>query len=484
MNVNNSIVLNRKDIFFSPVSVVDEFGRVFFYTGRVFRAIDNQSKDACLTLLNSPLFDELSRKGYIPRTWISEFQMEGSELVIEHEWIYESKPHHWSYSMFKDAALFLLELQDLCSRYDYQLKDAHPFNVFFRENKPVFIDFGSFMKRTGSSGWRTSAYEEFISTYYIPLLLWSHGEYFMARRLIEDGIHPVLRTIPMNKVLDARFIAPFSKNVFDYTLYFRGKRITRTKIHSKSLSYSTKLVNAITCFILNRKVSPFSYRRELKPAEFIKDGITRLIRPPFSTFWADYHNDFKIGSDIVSTARFDRIIELIGLHASDSKSALDLAGNQGAFCYLLSQRIDLGRIVLTDYDENAIDKAYAVFKGKNIPIEAYLFNFMKPLRIEEVIFFKSDIVFSLAITHHLILKQKYLLPVIFERISKFSNKYVVIEFMPLGLWSKESNPEVPDWYTEGWFIAEFQQYFEILVKEEIAKNRILFLGRKLQIDDN
>lgn len=65
----------------------------------------------------------------------------------------------------------------------------------------------------------------------------------------------------------------------------------------------------------------------------------------------------------------------------------------------------------------------------------------------------ADIVIALAVTHHLILTQKVKLDTIVELLYSYSKRYVIVEFMPLGLWSEgATDVEVPDWYNLDWFI--------------------------------
>jgi hypothetical protein len=90
---------------------------------------------------------------------------------------------------------------------------------------------------------------------------------------------------------------------------------------------------------------------------------------------------------------------------------------------------------------------------------------------------KSDLVISLAVTHHLILGQNYSLDAIFTNIFSFTTQYAIIEFMPLGLYSKRlhSGPPVPEWYCEDWFVTTLIDYGEIKKRVELEKNRILYL---------
>ena len=89
--------------------------------------------------------------------------------------------------------------------------------------------------------------------------------------------------------------------------------------------------------------------------------------------------------------------------------------------------------------------------------------------------FKSDIVIALALTHHLILAQNLRLQWIFEVLAAFTRKYVLIEFMPLGLGGRRSS--LPTWYTLEWFESEMERYFEILEVLHIDRKRIAILGR-------
>ncbi len=93
--------------------------------------------------------------------------------------------------------------------------------------------------------------------------------------------------------------------------------------------------------------------------------------------------------------------------------------------------------------------------------------------------YKSDVVVALAVTHHLILTQKAKLTTIMELLSGFTKRFLVVEFMPLGLWSEANNDsKVPEWYTLEWFIEGVGRFFEIISVEEVGKNRVCILAEK------
>ena len=112
-----------------------------------------------------------------------------------------------------------------------------------------------------------------------------------------------------------------------------------------------------------------------------------------------------------------------------------------------------------------------------------VYDFVRPnnrsntLKIEERI--NADIVVALAVTHHLILTQDVSLTHIFKVLKSLTNKYIIVEFMPLGLYSADMNniPTLPDYYTLEWFKNAFSEEFEHILDEEVELNRHLFIGK-------
>ena len=194
------------------------------------------------------------------------------------------------------------------------------------------------------------------------------------------------------------------------------------------------------------------------------------------TPWESYHE-----TPYDNAGRFERIIEILGTIDLMVESAVDLGGNQGRFSRLALDRTSLKRVVCIDADENAIDKGYNREKAARTDNLTFAqFDFMQaavqldlPLPDKR---FKADVVFVLALTHHLVLAQGWQLDEVFKRISRYARKYVFVEFMPLGLWSTGEEPRVPDWYTLDWFRSSFVRFFTPLHEETLQANRVLFVG--------
>ena len=51
--------------------------------------------------------------------------------------------------------------------------------------------------------------------------------------------------------------------------------------------------------------------------------------------------------------------------------------------------------------------------------------------------------------------------------------------MPLGLWDSNDKIKVPEWYTQKWFESHLSEKFNILNKEELAPNRIVYIAKKI-----
>lgn len=464
-------MIKQSELNYSRYSNVDPFGRVFFYEGSVYRIINKNHEEFCKKLLASELIFELQKNKYIPATSIdTSLEIEGNPLVLHHEKCTIIRSYEWSFEMFKAACILVLQIQQLCDKYGYQLKDAHPDNVTFHHGRAVFFDIGSIVKKTEGE-W--CAKKEFIETMLLPLVLLAEGNYCMFR-LLEEGGSNLYRLSPSQGIFDNEY---FRKKL-DFTYHYiirHGQRQFTIRKHN-----SLRTVRALNAFV--RKL------RKEKKTDFFKikteyqlPNIRELENwQSFQceTEWADYH--LNIASS-VDNSRFNRIFEIVSERCDDARTMLDLAGNGGGFAYLMHTKHIYDNIIVGDYDENAINKGFLFFRENNIPIDMVWMNCVLPFEAELTTQrLKSDIVFALAITHHLILRQGLHLSVIFKRFKQFTNKYVAVEFMPLGLWGGEDSiiPERPEWYTQEWFKQEFESEFKVIHIEEISKNRVLFLGEK------
>jgi hypothetical protein len=456
--------IEKKEINYAQYSLIDNIGRVFEYNNKIYRGINKESLEHVKQLFSSGLITELIEKELFPNTIITDFKIDGFSLVLEHEKLFFSCSFEWTFDMLLDAALLTLEVNKIAFKYGFQLKDAHTYNVLFKNNKACFIDLGSFQPKSDVD---FLPLNEFLECFCLPLVLYSKGKSYIAHKFQLD-IH-----YPQSRLLIEQLPFNFKKHV----IRFQVLNISFFKANinislNRFIFIPSKIVRKIIQKINSENIS---CRLQLKSNI---DIILKQLKIKNQSTWANYQDENFENNLINSTERFDSIIQLTK-SLTDIESALDVAANKGLLPVLLLKNLGLKNIIHLDYDVNACNAAYLYYKTHKLPINIVCTSFLE-LALNESLRkrLKVDIVFGLALTHHLVLSQNLPLDLIFSIFSDLSNRYVAIEFMPLGLWDGFSAPPIPVWYNLDWFRAIFKNYFEILIEKQIETNRIIFIGKK------
>ncbi len=473
-------VLDINELESLTAGTMDETGDVFHYKGQILRGIRAESEKWCRELFDSGLIHRLIGEGMIPETKILDIQIPGYSMVLEHALVYPiTYVYEWSFSMNKDAALMILELNKIAREYGYETKDCHQYNVLFQHNKPIFIDIGSFQKlRPGAKNW--VALEEFVRAYYYPLKLWQDGEQFLVQTLQNN--QPRGRMPHSSYYYYKRSLARlFSRNFLDkfYGNFYKLKNIDTYS--DEELRWRTPNNRGdLIIKLRNLNLLPF------QTVQFNK-WIRKLKRIKLKkryTMWADYHTEFKQDGQLVLSDRFERIIEKIS--ELDIKTLTEFAGNQGVVSEAILAKTEVEQVICTDYDTQAIDVLYNRLKESDLHIVPMVVDVLFPVEVRgypnlEERLEKADCVLALALTHHLLITQGMQIEQIFTYFKLFTKKYILIEFMPKGLWfagAKKENIH-PEWYHFDWFKEEFDKHFEIIEIEQLEQNRILFVGKVL-----
>ncbi len=452
----------------------DDVGDIFEWNGKILRGIYPHKSDMVKSFFKSGFILELIKKKLFPKTWISNLEVDGYGLIIEHKKISPIiYPQEWTFEMLKDAALVVLEVAKIAKKYNLNMKDCHGLNILIDKNRPKFVDLGSFyFDKSYSTGW--APYQEFLRFYYYPLITWADGLNYTSKLSIFSAnltphleyylykykISRVISTNLLNKIIQLRFILP------NIACWDEEKIL---KISNKKMQIMVKIIKSI----INK--ANFTISQNLDKLE---NRVVRLNKKNSSTQWADYHN--KI---LKKEKRFNKIISLINTYCLDVNTAVDIAGNQGKFSEKLLKETNIRKVICQDLDENAIDIGYKRNKNTNLNISYVNYNAIAPIVKTTHLMpwerFKSDVVISLALLHHLILSQGFALEDILNEFKKYTKKYIVIEFMPRGLWNYEQgdNYSVPNWYNVEWFKVQFEKYFELLYFEQIEINYIVFIGK-------
>jgi hypothetical protein len=456
--------INESEVQYAQYSLIDNIGRVFHYNGRIYRGINHDYEKFVRDLLNSGLINELIGNKLFPQTTITDLQLEGYSLVLEHELLFFSNPYEWTFDMLKDAALLTLKVDEIALKFGYQLKDAHPYNILFKNNRPFFIDLGSFAEENTKYSNKT---DEFLKAFCLPIILASKNQSFTAHKLLVDPSHPYSRLLvgemPFELYKHIVYLQEFRLLIFNYSV----------SIPLKSYFYKLAKFSERVFKRMNIK----NLRGEIRLSKNIYSKI-EFIDFKGNTFWSNYQDEYFKNGTLESTDRFDFIVNYTK-SLTDAESAIDIAANQGLLPVLLNNEIGIPKIIHLDYDINANNLAYLYYRDSGLSINIICANFR--WLVYDDIFCKrleSDIVYGLALTHHLILTQNMPLEPLLSAFYKITKKYVFIEFMPLGLWNGHSSPSIPDWYTLEWFRNGFVRYFTLLDEKKIADNRIIFIGKK------
>jgi len=454
----------------------DNNGDVFSWNSKVLRGIYPEAVQSMLHLFKSGFINTLRQENLIPDTRITNYRFTNYPLIIEHERIDPVIfPQEWTFSMLRDSALMLLRVARIARKYGLNMKDCHGLNVLFECNRPKYIDIGSFvLDNTRKKAW--FSYEEFLRFYYYPLVLWRDGLDFVAKLSIFSGnLTPHHEYLLYKSILLRRF----NRKLVQYlvrALFLPHNLLSSDKpaIYRK-LSKRNYLVKR-SVYLLKLILQGITPDRDLFHLE---KKITSIKRHPIATDWKDYHSIITRKKE-----RFDRIIQLTNRFCLDAKTAIDVGGNQGLFSRLLLERTRIRQVICQDSDEQAIDIGYNKNKKTHDRIIFVNYNFMAPIVKTTYPLpwerFKSDMVFALALLHHLTLSQGYHIDHVLQEIGRYSKKYVCIEFMPKGLWIRGGQVNIPTWYNLAWFEEHFSKYFHLIHSEQIGENYIVFLGKIMQ----
>ncbi len=470
------MIKNKIEEYFtkSPLSLVDDVGPVFFTQEKAYRAINYKYESYAKELINGGLIKRLVDSNLFPKTEISDIHLEGYAFVVEHELISPIiYPYEWSPEMLRRAGECVLTVNKIANLYGYELKDAQPYNVLFIYNNPVFVDFGSLIKKQIDSVW--PAYEEFINCYCRPLILVERGfnDIYKHLFLLRGAMNINDLSRVTNRFYNLIGLRPTRAIRNLISLIRRGNSIDAEKIEHR---FKNKLIQFFIKLLLHSKLRPI---KQLNPESLLR--LLKSYKITGVSKWSHYHTSSGVYTncgDIELTPRMKWILDRVETLAP--KTVIELAGNQGVLSRAISILPCVERVLCTDYDLFAIDQLLLRTSNKD-KVYMACFDFMGDAREsiskERCKRLNSEMVIALAVTHHLVLSQGFTIHSILETISSYTSKYLIIEFMPLGLWDGTSAPPIPHWYTEEWFTNGLALYFNIIERFQLETNRIVFVAK-------
>ncbi|HOV89427.1 MAG TPA: hypothetical protein PKW07_01780 [Syntrophorhabdaceae bacterium] len=446
----------------------DPSGYVFLSEGRLYRIIFNCYRDNYEHLMDSGLYDKLTKENLLINHEEACFPVDDINdvyKVIRPESIdFISYPYEWCFSQLKDAALLTLKIQKIAFEHGMTLKDASAYNVQFKDGKPILIDTLSFEKYREGRPW--IAYKQFCQHFLAPLVLMS---------LKDVRLNELLRShidgIPLDLTSS---LLPY-KTIFNYGILFH------IHLHARSQKRFEK-----------KPINREKYRMGRNAYQALMENLESLIKKihwkPEGTEWADYYH---MGSYSKSAMEHKSSILLDIIERFDPGVVLDLGANDGFFSRLVAGKSKY--VISADADPACVEKNYLICKDnvekKVLPILIDLTNPSPSLgwqNLEREAFFKRlrvDTVIALALIHHLAISNNISLDNLADFFRKLG-RFLVIEFIPKTdsqvkrlLSSRE---DIFFKYNQEEFERQFFQYFRIKERFGIIDSHrtIYFMERK------
>lgn len=462
------------EIAFHPLSFADPTGRLFRWEGQMYRAIKPSFVSFYQRLFDDHVIHNLVDRELLIETDPTLFQLDGYGMVLRHREIqFVSYPFEWCYTMLRDAALTLIEIEMELAKYRLGLRDAHPWNIIFDGPKPFFVDVGSIAPVQPNTLW--AAQDEFYRFFSYPLLLMSLGYSRIARSLLPDFDQGVMKS-------DISIL-------YYNTFVNRLKRIYATaKGRAPAYLREIPLLRKGVAFLKSGYLSSEGTTpSHISSVRALKHDIEHLIRPRFASNWAEYYDGFYPSFSPCAewTAKHFTAYRVLSELRPDS--LLDIGSNRGWYAHMAAH---LGiHVVAFDRDEACIDPLYTEARKGGCSILPLLMDFKNPSPgyglcnrwlAPATERFQCDMVFALALIHHLVFRQHLMFDQILEGLTIFLKRWLLIEFIPADdHYVREWRSRDLGWYTLENFIQSLNKFFfSAKVLPSYPEPRVLLLCEK------
>jgi len=345
-------------------------------------------------------------------------------LVIEHEKLeYITYYEEWTKKQKVNAAKTVVDIQLKLVAKGFYLNDPHAFNITFKYHQPLYFDFGSIKTGKITPSW-----------WFVKCFCgWTEMDYWDS----------VLKINIIQKLwITLRMF--FSKLPYVYLL----KKLSK---------FETGFIEKKLIKLLRMKNSVGKITKKLVIS------LPLLFRN-FSN-WTDY--DQKNPELNFDNDRNRNILELF--RRFKPKNVLDIGANKGAYSFLALENGTKEAIAL-DLDSYSLNHLLNEIAKHNSKITVAKLNIMnypdKPGYYGSYIpshkRFNCDFTICLAVVHHLCYFGNYSFEEFAERLNRFANNTLIVEFVPyddIHLTGTKYKDKDRSWYTEVNFIKVFKRWF-------------------------
>ena len=442
---------------------VDPLGMLYTDGEKVIRVLNVSYIDVLLEYERKGIMEELARQELILPYFKAFVCIKGEKhLSLVFDYVIAIPSDQWTIQMFKDASSHLIKINKFLSQNGFGLLDANTSNLTFINSKPILIDTGSLF---GTSINSKALLRSFYHSFIIPINLHAKNDFFAFSKYINTYQYPNFFLAPTHKIESSQhYFNYFDRDVsFKLEIQKGVKVLLRTSVHFRL---------RFIAIYLSKKIKRFNLSYDYPGLNNLIEKSSGKDEVQIDSEWKDYHTNYNS-----SISRFSEILELLTKHDVKINDMLDVAGNQGEFSSFMLKSEFVNKALVMDYDHESINIGYRKRRGFNgldfLWANPFADNKVKQLSNK----YKSEAVFALALTHHLILSQKINLDYLICTLVSYSKKYLIVEFMPKGLYDGSADVSVPVYYTLEWFEQVLKKYVEIIEFKEIADNRVLFLTR-------
>lgn len=446
----------------------DPSGFLFKLEGNLLRQINHSYALDYQHLMESGLYDKLIKIGLlIPHTESDAAPAEPDlafKIIQPEQILLISYPYEWPFLFLKDAALTTLRIQKIALKHGMSLKDASAYNIQIYRGRPVLIDTLSFEKYVEGKPW--VAYRQFCQHFLAPLALMAHTDVRLSQlmRIYIDGIplDLVSRLLPVRTHLNFNLLTHIHLHARAQQRYAAGTnaKIPQPSSHQMSMEVVLSLI------------------------ENLESTIRKLEWKPGGTEWGDYYNDTNYTD---SSFKHKKEIVASWVNRVSPKSVWDMGANDGTFSRLAS-----GNNIPTaafDIDPTAVEKNYRQIKSlKEENLTPLVLDLANPSpaigwhnQERDSVFDRApvDMVFALAIIHHLAISNNVPLPHLADLFYSLGY-WLIIEFIPKSDSQVQrllqSRLDIFSHYTQDDFEEVFEKRFNIHEKISIRNSeRYLYL---------
>jgi hypothetical protein len=395
----------------------DPSGFVFLTDGVIRRTVNNVYREHFDFLFSTGLYQKLVENDLM----VSHKEVEaghdcGNEVykVVEPEQIdFITYPSEWTFGMLKDAALLTLHIQFTALEYSMILKDASPYNVQFRNGKPVWIDTLSFEKYIDGMPW--NAYRQFCEQFLAPLAVMSETDLRLSLlKMFPAGVplDIAVKSLPWRK----RFSNGLFLNLF---------------LHSRMQGKQTALKNSRD--LKTRKIPKSSLVGHVTMLEKCVKRLGTNLKP--ASEWNDYYKSEVMSMEYINSK--EKILREI-LGKINPSIIYDLGANTGYFSKIAGEFG--GKVIAIEKDPYCAEFHYKEIKDKRlknvIPLVVDLMNpcpsagwagmERKPLWVRQ----RSEVVIAFALLHHLSLIENVPFSMIADLFRSFGDQLIIEYISP------------------------------------------------------